>query len=147
MLLVVPLSGVVLQTAPYCANKEGKGPAWANSLFRDNAEFGYSMLMATKKIRNKLALLMEEALSLDISPELKEAFKELVSGKDDAKAKEATLKILPLLAQEDNEVVKEIDANKDFLIKRSQWIFGGDGLAYDIGYGGLDHVLASGEDV
>ncbi|NMA02070.1 MAG: pyruvate:ferredoxin (flavodoxin) oxidoreductase [Clostridia bacterium] len=135
-------------STPYCANKEGKGPAWANSLFEDNAEFGYGMLMATKKIRNKLALLMEEALSLDISPELKEAFKEWLGGKDDAKAsKEATLKILPLLAQEDNEVVKEIDANKDFLIKRSQWIFGGDGWAYDIGYGGLDHVLASGEDV
>ncbi len=91
---------------------------------------------------------MEEALSLDISPELKEAFKEWLGGKDDAKAsKEATLKILPLLAQEDNEVIKEIAANKDFLIKRSQWIIGGDGWAYDIGYGGLDHVLASGEDV
>lgn len=135
-------------STPYCANKEGKGPAWANSLFEDNAEFGYGMLMATKKIRNKLALLMEEALNLDISPELKEAFKEWLAGKDEAKAsKEATLKILPLLDKEDQKIVNEIAANKDFLIKRSQWIFGGDGWAYDIGYGGLDHVIASGEDV
>ncbi|MDK2823547.1 MAG: pyruvate-ferredoxin/flavodoxin oxidoreductase [Clostridia bacterium] len=135
-------------STPYCTNKEGKGPAWANSLFEDNAEYGLGMVLATKKIREKIALLMEEALTLDISSELKDAFQAWLDGKDDAKAsKAATLKILPLLDKEDNKVIKEIANRKDFLIKRSQWIVGGDGWAYDIGYGGLDHVLASGEDL
>ncbi|NLT95650.1 MAG: pyruvate:ferredoxin (flavodoxin) oxidoreductase [Clostridia bacterium] len=135
-------------STPYCTNKEGKGPAWANSLFEDNAEFGLGMVLATKKIREKIAMLMEEALTLDISAELKEAFQAWLAGKDDAKAsKEAAQKILPLLDKENNPVVKEIADRKDFLVKRSQWILGGDGWAYDIGYGGLDHVLASGEDV
>jgi pyruvate-ferredoxin/flavodoxin oxidoreductase len=135
-------------STPYCTNKEGKGPAWANSLFEDNAEFGLGMALATNKIREKITFLMEEALTLDISEELKAAFQAWLDGKDDAQAsKAATEKILPLLDKEDNQVVKEIADRKDFLVKRSQWIFGGDGWAYDIGYGGLDHVLASGEDV
>ncbi|NLW24251.1 MAG: pyruvate:ferredoxin (flavodoxin) oxidoreductase [Clostridia bacterium] len=135
-------------STPYCTNKEGKGPAWANSLFEDNAEYGLGMAIAVKKIREKLAMLMEEALTLDISSELKEAFQAWLAGKDNAKAsKEATAKILPLLDKEEHPVIKEIAARKDYLIKKSQWIIGGDGWAYDIGYGGLDHVLASGEDV
>lgn len=135
-------------STPYCTNKEGKGPAWANSLFEDNAEFGLGMVLANKKIKEKIAFLMEEALTLDISQELKEAFQAWLAGKDDAKASKAAAdKIIPLLDKEDNPVVKEIADRKDFLVKRSQWIFGGDGWAYDIGYGGLDHVLASGEDV
>lgn len=133
---------------PYCTNKEGKGPAWANSLFEDNAEYGFGMYLAVKQNRDKLADLMKEAMSLDIAPALKEAFQEWLDGKDDAEAsKAATAKILPLLEGQDNPVIKEIADRKDFLIKKSHWIFGGDGWAYDIGYGGLDHVLASGEDV
>lgn len=135
-------------STPYCTNKEGKGPAWSNSLFEDNAEYGLGMALATKKIREKIALLMTEALTLDIAEELKEAFQAWLDGKDDPKAsKAATFKILPLLEKADNEIVKEIAVRKDFLVKRSQWIFGGDGWAYDIGYGGLDHVLASGENL
>ncbi|KJS82896.1 MAG: pyruvate-flavodoxin oxidoreductase [Peptococcaceae bacterium BICA1-8] len=135
-------------STPYCTNKEGKGPAWANSLFEDNAEFGLGMTLATKKIREKIALLMEEALTLDISSELKEAFQAWLEGSDEAKAsKAAAFRILPLLEKEDNKIVKEIANRKDFLVKRSQWIFGGDGWAYDIGYGGLDHVLATGENI
>jgi len=135
-------------STPYCTNKEGKGPAWANSLFEDNAEFGLGMTLAAKKISEKIVLLMEEALTLDISAELKEAFQAWLEGKDDAKAsKTAAFRILPLLEKEDNKVVKEIANRKEFLVKRSQWIFGGDGWAYDIGYGGLDHVLATGENI
>jgi len=139
---------------PYCTNKDGKGPAWANSLFEDNAEYGYGMALAINKNREKLAILMEEALELGIAGELAEAFKAWLEGKDDAEAsKAATLKILPLLenyeAGDDKlaKVLAEISDRKDYLIKKSVWIFGGDGWAYDIGYGGLDHVLASGEDV
>ena len=136
-------------STPYCKNHEGKGPAWANSLFEDNAEFGYGMMLATSQIRNKIKDLMEEALTLDISDELKEAFQEWIENKDDGKkSKAATYKILPIIEKEaGNPVIDEIIEKKDFLIKRSQWIFGGDGWAYDIGFGGLDHVLASGEDV
>ena len=136
-------------STPYCKNHEGKGPAWANSLFEDNAEFGYGMMLATSQIRNKIKDLMEEALTLDISDELKEAFQEWIENKDDGKkSKAATYKILPIIEKEaGNPVIDEIIEKKDFLIKKSQWIFGGDGWAYDIGFGGLDHVLASGEDV
>lgn len=135
-------------STPYCTNREGKGPSWANSLFEDNAEFGFGMYVGVKKIREKIALLMKEAMEENISTELKEAFQAWLTNKDDAEgSKEATERILPLLDKEDNKLVKEIAEKKDYLIKRSQWIFGGDGWAYDIGFGGLDHVLASGEDV
>ncbi len=139
---------------PYCTNAEGKGPAWANSLFEDNAEYGFGMAVAVKQIRNKIADLMEEAINLDIPQNYKEAFKAWLEGKDDAdESKKATLTILPLLEAEGindakaKELISEIDKNKDFLIKKSVWVFGGDGWAYDIGYGGLDHVLASGENI
>lgn len=133
---------------PYCTNREGKGPAWANSLFEDNAEYGLGMYIAVNQIRGKLADLMKEAIALDTAPALKEAFQEWLDGKDDTEAsKAAAAKILPLLTGQTSPVVKEIADKKDFLSKKSQWIFGGDGWAYDIGYGGLDHVLASGEDV
>lgn len=136
-------------SVPYCTNAEGKGPAWANSLFEDNAEYGYGMMLGVQQIRNKIKDLMTEALTMDISAELKAGFSSWIEGKDNARAsKEATYTILPLLEKEkDNKVVAEIISKKDFLIKKSQWIFGGDGWAYDIGYGGLDHVLAAGEDV
>ncbi|MEL7563996.1 MAG: pyruvate:ferredoxin (flavodoxin) oxidoreductase [Dehalobacterium sp.] len=140
--------GGAVPALPFCVNKEGKGPSWSNSLFEDCAEFGFGMFLGVKQIRNKLSDLMKEALSLNISSELKEAFTQWLAGKDSAEAsKEATGKILPLLKGQDHPILKQIAERTDFLVKRSQWAFGGDGWAYDIGYGGVDHVLASGEDV
>ncbi|MDI6618623.1 MAG: pyruvate:ferredoxin (flavodoxin) oxidoreductase [Clostridiales bacterium] len=141
--------GASAPSIPYCVNKEGKGPAWANSLFEDNAEYGYGMFLGVRQIREKLADLIKEALNLDVSNELKDAFNAWLAGKNNAaESKAATYKMLPLLGQyAANPVIKEIIDKKDFLIKKSQWIFGGDGWAYDIGYGGLDHVIAQGEDV
>ncbi|WP_026894603.1 pyruvate:ferredoxin (flavodoxin) oxidoreductase [Clostridiisalibacter paucivorans] len=141
-------------STPYCKNAEGKGPAWANSLFEDNAEYGYGMAVAIRQIREGIAELVKELISLDIKEDVKAPFKEWLEGMDDAKAsKAATLKVLPVLDKKDvddaraKEILADIEAKKDYLIKKSVWIFGGDGWAYDIGYGGLDHVLASGEDV
>lgn len=136
-------------SVPYCVNEKGQGPAWANSLFEDNAEYGYGMVLATTQIRNKLEDLMKEGLEADLPEALKEAFKAWIEGKDNAKAsKAATYEMLPLLDKAaGNAIVDEIIEKKDFLIKKSQWVFGGDGWAYDIGYGGLDHVLASGDDI
>jgi len=135
---------------PYTTNQDGKGPSWASSLFEDNAEFGYGMYLGVHQLREKLVDLMTQALEMDISADLKEAFQEWLKGWDDAEAsKAATTKVLAGLNgyAGDNKVLAEILAKKDHLIKKSQWIFGGDGWAYDIGYGGLDHVLASGDDV
>ncbi len=132
---------------PYTKNAEGKGPAWSNSLFEDSAEFGFGLYLGAKKIRNKVAELMQEALP-NITPELKGAFQEWLDGMYSADAsKAAAAKILPLLEGQTNPVLKEIADRKDFLIKKSNWAFGGDGWGYDIGYGGIDHVLASGEDI
>ena len=134
---------------PYTKNAAGKGPAWSNSLFEDSAEFGFGLYLGTKKIRNKVAELMQEAIaSEDIAQELKEAFQEWLDGMYNAEnSKTVTAKILPLLKGQSNPILKEIADRKDFLIKKSNWAFGGDGWGYDIGYGGLDHVLASGEDI
>ncbi len=138
---------------PYCVNQNGEGPAWANSLFEDNAEYGYGMAMAVSQIKNKIEKLMKDFIELNVNDEINEVFNEWLEGKDDAKAsKAATLKILPLLDTKTNndeadKILEEIADVKDYLIKKSIWIFGGDGWAYDIGFGGLDHVLASGEDV
>ena len=133
---------------PYTTNAQGKGPAWSNSLFEDCAEFGYGLYLGAKKIRNKVAELAQEALSLDVSPEIKATCQEWLDGMYDIEAsKAATAKLLPLLAGQTNPVLKEIADRKDFLIKKSNWAFGGDGWGYDIGYGGIDHVLASGEDI
>ncbi len=133
-------------SVPYCKNSEGQGPAWANSLFEDNAEYGYGMKLAAMQLRDKIEDLMKEA---EVSSELKKAFDKWIENKEDGKgSKEATIEMLPLLEEEkDVAEVAEILGNKNYLIKNSQWIFGGDGWAYDIGFGGLDHVLASGEDV
>lgn len=135
---------------PYTTNEDGKGPSWANSLFEDNAEFGYGMYLGVRQNREKLFDLITEALEMDISADLKEAFQDWLAGWDDADAsKAAAAKILAGLSgyTGDNKVIAEILAKKDHLIKKSQWILGGDGWAYDIGFGGLDHVLASGDDV
>ncbi|RQD68829.1 MAG: pyruvate:ferredoxin (flavodoxin) oxidoreductase [Tindallia sp. MSAO_Bac2] len=136
-------------SVPYCVNEKGQGPAWANSLFEDNAEFGYGMVLATTQIRAKLEDLMKEGMETDLPQNLKDAFKAWIEGKDDAKAsKAATYEMLPLLEKSaGNPIVDEIIEKKDYLVKKSHWVFGGDGWAYDIGYGGLDHVLASGDDI
>ncbi|MDR3289016.1 MAG: pyruvate:ferredoxin (flavodoxin) oxidoreductase [Peptococcaceae bacterium] len=137
-------------SVPYTVNAEGKGPSWANSLFEDNAEFGLGMYLGVKQQREKLTDLIQEAVTTSVSAPLKEAFTEWLSGKEDVKASEAaTAKILPVLksAAKGNALLTQIEASKDQLIKKSQWIIGGDGWAYDIGYGGLDHVLASGENI
>lgn len=141
-------------STPYCTNEHGHGPSWANSLFEDNAEFGLGMYLGTKHQREKLADLIEAALELELPGELEEAFKLWLENKDDAKStKKAALTIVPFLEkyeakdEKEKELLDEIADRKEHLVKKSQWILGGDGWAYDIGYGGLDHVLASGEDV
>ncbi|MBQ6894612.1 MAG: pyruvate:ferredoxin (flavodoxin) oxidoreductase, partial [Clostridia bacterium] len=134
---------------PYCKNAEGKGPAWANSLFEDNAEFGLGMVAANKKVRKTLVNRMNAVMDT-VAPELADAFKAWIEGKDNAEASKAAAKdIIALIGKEDmsNPAIREIADRTDFLIKRSIWAFGGDGWAYDIGYGGLDHVIASGEDI
>jgi len=135
-------------STPYTVSKKnGCGPAWANSLFEDNAEYGFGMSLGVEKLRSRIAERMTSAAN-SVSPEIKEAFDEWVSGKDNAEASEkATQKLLPLLEKETDPLAKEIYSLKQYLIKKSVWIFGGDGWAYDIGFGGLDHVLASGDDV
>lgn len=145
--------GASAPSMPYCKNQEGKGPSWANSLFEDNAEYGYGMAIAVRQMRDKLEALMKEFIELNIDEELNGYFTEWIEGKKDAKAsKKAAGMIIPRLDKEvdserGREILAEIKELKDFLIKRSMWIIGGDGWAYDIGFGGLDHVLASGEDV
>jgi pyruvate-ferredoxin/flavodoxin oxidoreductase len=142
-------------TCPYTVNEEGHGPAWANSLFEDNAEYGYGMNLALQQRRGKLADLVNKALALGVDGELKTAFEQWLEGKDKAEAsRKAGDQIKALIdsatAQADGEmkeVLTAIAGMKDIYTKKSVWILGGDGWAYDIGYGGLDHVIASGEDV
>ncbi len=133
-------------SVPYTTNEDGFGPAWANSLFEDNAEYGYGIHLANLQIRDKIQDLMEEA---NVSDELQASFDKWIENKLNAKgSKEATIEMLPLLEKEKSvPEVQEILDKKKYLVKNSQWIFGGDGWAYDIGYGGLDHVIASAEDV
>ncbi|MFV0537501.1 MAG: pyruvate:ferredoxin (flavodoxin) oxidoreductase [Dysgonomonas sp.] len=138
-------------STPYRKNEEGKGPAWANSLFEDNAEYGLGFAIANMTMRDRLEKLMIQAQDCDkCSPEIKALYKEWIENKhESAKTKEITASLLPLLEVEKDkcDYCKEIHSLKQYLIKRSIWIFGGDGWAYDIGFGGLDHVIASGEDV
>ncbi len=134
---------------PYCKNAEGKGPAWANSLFEDNAEFGLGMVKGVNKIRETLVSRMNAVMD-KVDAKLADAFKAWIEGKDNAEASKAAAKdIIALIDSADKSIpeIKEIAERTDFLVKRSNWAFGGDGWAYDIGYGGLDHVIASGEDI
>ena len=132
----------------YCTNVEGHGPAWANSLFEDNAEFGLGMYLGVSTIRNRIAHNVELALSEDIDDEAKDALKEWLDNKDVLEGtRERADKVIKILEEDNSEFAKIILKDKEFLAKRSQWIFGGDGWAYDIGYGGLDHVLASDENI
>ncbi len=138
---------------PYTVNKEsGRGPAWANSLFEDNAEHGLGMYVGQKAIREKLiGMVAEMAESEKASAEFKAAAEQYLATKDDGKANEAATKALVIELEKAAEagcpVAPKILAEKQYLSKKAVWIFGGDGWAYDIGFGGLDHVLASGEDV
>ncbi|MGL6104553.1 pyruvate:ferredoxin (flavodoxin) oxidoreductase [Romboutsia sp.] len=140
-------------TTPYTTNHEGKGPSWANSLFEDNAEFGYGMYLAVKQMRAKLVDTMNELLSIEDVSCCKDAFKNWLDNMNCGEgSKEASKKVLEVIEScncsgRAKELVDEIKDRKDYLVKKSQWILGGDGWAYDIGYGGLDHVLASGEDI
>ncbi|MBP3521814.1 MAG: pyruvate:ferredoxin (flavodoxin) oxidoreductase, partial [Oscillospiraceae bacterium] len=139
-------------TSPYTVTKEGKGPAWANSLFEDNAEHGLGMYFGQKAIRDRLIGKLEAMAADDVtSEENKAIIRNFLDTKDDGAANtEAAKSLLPVLegwAANGCEESKYILEHKEFLAKKSIWIFGGDGWAYDIGFGGLDHVLASGEDV
>ena len=136
-------------STPYTMNSKGQGPAWSNSLFEDNAEFGYGMLLAQKAIRKRLKEEVETvAASEQASAEVKAACQEYLDtfacGITNG---DATDKLVAALDGCDCDTCKDIVKNKDFLAKKSQWIFGGDGWAYDIGFGGVDHVLASGKDI
>ena len=137
-------------TSPYTTNKEsGFGPAWANSLFEDNAEHGLGMYLGQKVIRESLAAKLHELAEATTNPDKKAAIEEYFATYEDGKANaEATKKLVALLeAEPDCQYSQAILPKKNYLSKKSVWIFGGDGWAYDIGFGGLDHVLASGEDV
>ena len=136
-------------TSPYCTNAEGKGPAWANSLFEDNAEHGLGMLVGVKQRREKLVEVVTGLTTADCaSDELKAAAAEWLAKRDEGEgSKEPSAKLLELAKTCDCDACRQVVEMSDLLVKKSVWIFGGDGWAYDIGYGGLDHVLASGEDV
>ncbi len=134
-------------TCPYTKNDKGHGPAWANSLFEDNAEFGYGMNLAMTQRRNKIAEDMNATLE-SVNENTKAAFTEWLDQKDNAEgSKVAAEHVKAAIAKENADGLDYIKSNLDCLVKPSLWIFGGDGWAYDIGYGGLDHVLASGENV
>ena len=136
-------------STPYTVNAKGQGPAWDNSLFEDNAEFGYGMLLAQNAIRDGLKAKVESVMANEkATDEMKAACKEwLDTFGIGALNGTATDKLVAVLDGVDCDVCRDIVKNKDFLAKRSQWVFGGDGWAYDIGFGGVDHVLASGKDI
>lgn len=137
-------------SSPYCANEKGFGPAWANSLFEDNAEFGLGIHVGIEKLRERLIVLMKEAIegNTGCSDELKGVMREWLDKMNDAEAtKEVASRLIPMMEACGCDVCKQILAMKHYLIKKSTWIFGGDGWAYDIGFGGLDHVIASGMNV
>nr|HID59572.1 pyruvate:ferredoxin (flavodoxin) oxidoreductase [Desulfobacterales bacterium] len=141
--------------SPYTVNEKGHGPTWASSLFEDNAEYGFGMELGVAQRREKLAQVIREALSLDIPVDLKEAFQGWLENMNDADgSKEYGDRIKELIGRELREnrdgvhpAIRDISNLSDHLVKKSIWIFGGDGWAYDIGYGGLDHVIAMGRDV
>ncbi len=141
--------GAPAPSTPYSVNKDGHGPAWGNSLFEDAAEFGYGMAISVGQRRNKLADLMKAALDTPVSDAVKSAMTGWLGAMNDADASKAfgdQLKEL-LSGMQRNRLMDHIYGMKDLFVKKSIWAFGGDGWAYDIGYGGLDHVIASGEDV
>ncbi|WP_320042004.1 pyruvate:ferredoxin (flavodoxin) oxidoreductase [uncultured Desulfobacter sp.] len=133
---------------PYCTNADGQGPAWASSLFEDAAEYGYGMLLATKSRRKTLAAKMEKAIEEGVSDEIKAAMEGWIAGMDNLEASQKYgSELKQLLKDASSGILKEIYGENDLFVKKSHWVFGGDGWAYDIGFGGLDHVLASGDDI
>ncbi len=139
---------------PYCTDERGRGPAWANSLFEDNAEYGYGMLIADKQIRDKLQLTMESLMAGEVPEAVRNACREWIDLREEGAGtrgrSEALLGALEAFAPADTmqqELVRDILDRKDYLVKKSFWAFGGDGWAYDIGFGGLDHVISAGEDI
>ena len=141
-----------IPSTPYCKNEKGQGPAFDNSLFEDFCEFGMGMVLGNKKMKERVTVLLSEAISKEDTPaEFKAAAQEWIGAQDDAEAsKAAAAKLKPMIAagaESGCEICKELKTLDHYLVKRSQWIIGGDGASYDIGYGGLDHVIASGEDV
>ncbi len=135
-------------STPYTVNKQGRGPAWSNSLFEDNAEFGMGMQLAQKAVRTRLKAKVEEVLETTSKADLKAAAQEYLDTFSCGTTNgAATEKLIAALAGEDSDAAREILTDKDMLSKKSQWVFGGDGWAYDIGFGGVDHVLASNKDI
>lgn len=135
-------------STPFCANKEGKGVAWANSLFEDNAEYGLGIASGVKKMRERILHYMKQLLNENIAQPTKDAIQLWIDNfNNGSKTKEVSANAIEMIKKENHPLCKEIMALEQYLIKPSMWIIGGDGWAYDIGYGGLDHVLASGEDV
>ena len=144
-------SGSVPST-PYCKNEKGPGPAWSNSLFEDFCEYGLGMNIANTKMRNRIQALLEGAIAADETPaQFKEAAQEWIAGREDAKlSREAGDKLKPMIAEAAKQgcpTCQELQGLAQYLTKRSQWIIGGDGASYDIGYGGLDHALSTGQDI
>ena len=146
--------GASAPSTPYCKDANGRGPSWANSLFEDNAEFGFGMATGIGQIRDGIQITMEKLIGLDVAQEVKDVCQQWIASKnigEESRAASdkviATLEMVKPCCDECAVLVKDILDKKDFLVKKSQWIIGGDGWSYDIGYGGLDHVLASGEDV
>lgn len=142
--------GASAPSMPYCKNAAGHGPSWANSLFEDNAEYGLGMYLGVKHTRERVADRVKEALNLPVSKELKAAMQNWLDNmnvSDGTRERAEALKAALAAENSDNALLKEIAGLGQYFVKRSHWIFGGDGWAYDIGYGGLDHVLASGENI
>ncbi len=134
-------------STPYTTDQNGRGPSWANSLFEDNAEYGLGMATASEKMRERIELKMLASLE-EVSAETKAAFEAWLEAKEDgSKTTEVSNTVIKVLENEKHPVAQELLELKDHLVKKSVWIIGGDGWAYDIGYGGLDHVIASGKDV
>jgi len=137
-------------STPYCTNDAGRGPAWANSLFEDNAEFGLGMHVGVEKLRDRIQEKMQSMIetSTCCSDELKATMKEWIENRHSTlRSAEITERLLPMLEACGCDDCKELLSMKDYLVKKSQWIIGGDGWGYDIGFGGVDHVIASGMDV
>jgi pyruvate-ferredoxin/flavodoxin oxidoreductase len=143
--------GASAPSMAYTKNSNGKGPSWGNSLFEDNAEYGYGMFLAVKQMRERLKSLMTSYLKDCRHDDIKEAFSEWLNTMEDGSlSKVSSEKVIKSIESYDytkEPVLKEIMDKKDYLVKKSQWMIGGDGWAYDIGFGGVDHVLASGEDI
>jgi len=135
-------------STPYCANKDGKGVAWANSLFEDNAEYGLGIASGVNKLRERVKRYMQQLLNENINAQTKEAIQAWLDNfNNSATTKEVSAKVAEMLKKENHPLCKELLALEQYFVKPSVWIIGGDGWAYDIGYGGLDHVIASGENV